>query len=451
MERTIEALDHRDAGAAIRRLAVPTALAMLGDQILGIVDAIAIGTLGVAALAGISGASAVFLVFGIGIFAFGSGLRILGAQAIGGGRSDRFGTIVRSSTVVPVALSAAIALVMMFAARPLMAALLPAGAPVDASAGYLVLRFFCLVPMAVTGQLIVAFATAGDTKLALRVLIAINLIHLPLLFVLALGFGTHHPLGLAGAGLSSLVAESLGLGYALLETRRRPEFRIFASWHIDTTIVRAATSLSWPEFVFLTLQILPDPVTIGLLRPSGVAVVAAFRALTIVNDATWSIPGSLGDAAEVVIGQRIGANDYAGARVFRRRALRISMTTCIVAAVSIALLAWPLAALFTLNRTLATVAALPLAVHVAITLPLKGYAMATIAPIRASGDTRWVMRMGIATTALATAGIAFGVLVLHAGLWAFPFGWSIAWIFRDVVTMLRLRGGDWERRRLAVR
>ena len=38
----IDAIDHRDAGAALRRLATPNALAMVGDQLLGIVDPIAI-------------------------------------------------------------------------------------------------------------------------------------------------------------------------------------------------------------------------------------------------------------------------------------------------------------------------------------------------------------------------------------------------------------------------
>ena len=70
----IEALDHRDAGAAIRRLATPNALALVGDQLLGIVDTIAIGSLGTAALAGITGAAGVFMVLGIGLFAFGTGL-----------------------------------------------------------------------------------------------------------------------------------------------------------------------------------------------------------------------------------------------------------------------------------------------------------------------------------------------------------------------------------------
>ena len=62
--------------------------------------------LGTAALAGITGAVGVFMVFGIGLFAFSSGIRIVGAQAIGAGQSERFGAIVRAATVVPLIIAA---------------------------------------------------------------------------------------------------------------------------------------------------------------------------------------------------------------------------------------------------------------------------------------------------------------------------------------------------------
>ncbi len=74
--------------------------------------------------------------------------------------------------------------------------------------------------------------------------------------------------------------------------------------------------------------------------------------------------------------------------------------------------------------------------------------MTLLAPIRASGDTRFVMLMGIATTAVAVAGIASGVHVLHIGLWAVPFGWTAGWLVRGAITTMRLRTGDWERRTL---
>jgi putative MATE family efflux protein len=447
---TIDAVEHHDAGATLRRLATPNALALLSDQLLSIVDTIAVGALGTAALAGITGATGVFMVLAIGLFAFGTGLRIVGAQAIGAGRSERFGAIVRAAAVTPLAIALLAALASLVAARPLLHAILPPDAALDAAARYLTLRSLCLLPMVCSGLLIVAFATAGDSRLALRVLLVINAVHVPLVFVLVLGVGTHHPLGLTGAGLSSLIAELVGLTYAVRETLRRPELGIFRSWRIDRTLVAATTSLSWPEFVFLTLQIVPEPVTVALLAPAGTEAVAAFRAMSLVSDATWAVPGSLGDAAEVVLGQRIGARDYAGARAFGREAIRIAVLAGAGIGLLVAAAAWPLAALVTLSPVLASLVALPLALHVAGTLPLKCYAMTVLAPIRAAGDTRFVMVMGIATSVVALAGLVLLIRVLHLGLWGFPLAWIVTWLVRGGITALRLRSGDWERRRLAV-
>lgn len=447
---TIDAVEHHDTGATLRRLAIPNALALVGEQLLSIVDTIAIGALGTASLAGITGAAGVFMVLGIGLFAFGSGLRIVGAQAIGAGQSERFGAIVRAAAVTPLAIALVAALASLVAARPLLHAILPPDAALDAAARYLTLRSFCLMPMVCSGLLIVAFATAGDSRLALRVLLTINAVHVPLVFVLALGAGTHHPLGLTGAGLSSLIAELVGLAYAAREAARRPELGIFRSWRIDRELVAATASLSWPEFVFLTLQIVPEPVTVALLAPAGTEAVAAFRAMSLVTDATWSIPGSLGDAAEVVLGQRIGARDYAGAKAFGRAAIRIGLLAGAGIGLLVAAAAWPLAALVTLSPVLAGLVALPLAVHVALTLPLKCFAMTVLAPIRAAGDTRFVMVMGIATSAVAIAGLALAIRGLHLGLWGVPLAWTAAWLVRGGITALRMRSGDWERRRLAV-
>jgi Na+-driven multidrug efflux pump len=281
-------------------------------------------------------------------------------------------------------------------------------------------------------------------------LLVINAVHVPLVFVLALGALTHHAFGLTGAGLSSLIAELVGLAYMVRVTMKRPDLGIFSSRAIDRRLVAQTASISWPEFVFLTLQIAPEPVTIGLLAPYGTETVAAFRAMSLVSDATWALPGSLGDASEVVLGQRIGARDYAGAKTFQRDATRYGVLVCVLVGALVAGLAWPLAAICTLSPALASIAAWPLAVHVGVTLPLKGYAMTVLAPIRGAGDTRFVMVMGIATTIVAVAGIWTGIRLLHFGLWAVPFGWIASWLVRGTITTLRLNGGDWQRRRLAV-
>src|SRR5471032_2404190 len=107
-------VDYRHAGRALARLAVPNAASIVGDQFLGIVDTIVIGTLGATSLAAVTGATTVFVVFVLTMHGFTQGLGILGAQAIGAGESARFGSIVRASLLVPLVIAVSLAIAFMF-------------------------------------------------------------------------------------------------------------------------------------------------------------------------------------------------------------------------------------------------------------------------------------------------------------------------------------------------
>jgi Na+-driven multidrug efflux pump len=441
-------IDHRNVVAALRRLAIPIALAAGADQLLGIADTIVIGAFGPAALAAITAGASVFLTLLIPLYAFSAGPRIMGAQAVGAGDMGLFGRVVRASALVPLAVALVFIAIAFAGARPLLHAILPVDPHAPDAATYVILRAVSLVPIVISGTAIAAFGAAGDTRIALRVLIVINAVHLPLLALLALGIGTHHPFGIIGAGSSSLLSEIAGATYALTQVRSRPDLRIFAERRIDLRLARATFILGLPEFVFLVLMVVPDPITIALLAPLGVTMVAAYRALSVVNDLMWAFPGSLGEATQIVVGQRLGARDVAGAKVFAHDAIRAGVVTCTIAGAIVAILAKPLAQLFTLNLALGALAAGPLALHMA-TAPLKGYGMTALAPIRAAGDTRFSMWLGLLSGGIGVTGIAVGVTVLHLGLWAVPIAWIVAWTARSIATSLRLRSGDWEVRRLA--
>ncbi|MBV8601435.1 MAG: hypothetical protein JO359_07720, partial [Candidatus Eremiobacteraeota bacterium] len=413
---------------------------------LGIADTIVIGVLGTVALAAISAATSVFIVLAIGLWAFPNAARIMGAQALGAGDPRRFGRIVRSSIIAPLAVAAAAAFVSTFAAAPLMGALLGGIPARDAAAHYLILRSISLIPIAISNHAIAAFSAAGDARLAPRTLAIINVIHIPLLVVLALGVGTHVPLGLFGAGLSSLISECVGSFYCLWAVARRPAYHILEPG-IDPAIARTATTIALPDFVTLCLLLIPDAITVAFIAPLGAVAVAAFRAFTLVTDATWAVPGAFGDAIQIVVGQRIGAGDLAGARSFIASANRLAVVVGSVVAVVFIALAWPLTALVTLSPMLASVAALPLALHLT-TLPIKSLGVAMIAPIRAAGDTRFAMWNGVLGAAVAIAAIAFCTQTLHLGLYAIGIAWIVSWTLRTLLSWLKLRTGDWERRRL---
>lgn len=445
MAATSMIVDHRNVGAAFRRLSLPLAVSMLGDQLLGIVDTIAIGSIGTVALAGVTGASAVFIAVIFAVSGFFSGVSIIAAQRIGARDLDGFARTVRAGFVIPMIAAILSAGLSLLFAEPLIGAMVGKLPSAHASGIYLTLRCFSLIPIVISGTLILGLGAAGNRTFGIYVLAIINIVHIPLLLVLALGWGSHHPLGIVGAGISSLISECIAAVYAIAYVLRRPIYRVFSSLAIDWRLAVETARLGFPEVVFLLAVVAPDIVIIAMLAPLGAITIAAFRALNVVSDLTFIVPSPLQAAAQTVIGQRLGAHDVAGARSFFVRARQVAFGVSTLTGMVVAILAWPLAYIFTLNPAVATLAALPLALHM-FTLPLKGYAMVSIAPIRASGDTRFSMFAGLVCSAFVLPITWYGIEIIHIGLYSVPIAWTLAWLARGLLTSARLRGDDWTRR-----
>ncbi len=438
-------VDHTNVGAAFRRLSVPLAVQTLGDQILGIADTIVIGTLGTVALAGVTAATTVFFTLFMAIAGLWSGISIIAAQRIGAHDVDGFARTVRAGSVVPLLAALAVTLASIAGAHPLISAMIGHLASSRASATYLILRCISLVPMNLSATLIVGLGAAGNRKLGVYLLAIINVIHIPLLLVLARGWLTHHPLGIVGAGISTLASETIAAIAAIAYVARKPIYRIFHDLTIDWGLAWRCAWLGVPEVIFGFALVAPDIAIVAMLAPVGAAAIAGFRALNVVSDLTFVVPGPLQTATQTVLGQRLGARDATGARVFLQRALRLAFVVTLATGAIVALGAWPLAYLFTMNAAVASLAALPLALHM-VTMPIKGWAMVALSPIRAAGDTRFSMLLGIVCGALVLPITWFCIERLGLGLYSVPIAWIVAWSARAALTALKLRDGRWASR-----
>jgi putative MATE family efflux protein len=436
-------VDHTNVGAAIRRLSLPLAVQMLGDQLLGVVDTIAIGYIGAAALAGVTAATTVFFTLIMTLSGLWSGLGIIAAQRIGAHDVDGFSRTVRAGFVIPAIAALAIALASLGGAYPLIHAMLGAMPTAGASAVYLVLRCFSLIPINVSATLIVGLGSAGNRKLGVYLLGVINLIHIPLLGVLAFGWFTHHAFGIVGAGVSTLISETCAALFALIYVAGKPVYRIFARMDVDWRLALRCAWLGVPESVFGFAIVAPDMAIVAMLAPLGATLVAAFRALNVVSDLTFVVPVPLQSATQTVIGQRLGARDTDGAQHFLRKAIAATLIVTTATGAIVAIFAWPLSYLFTMNAAVASVAALPLVVHM-ITMPIKGYAMVALSPIRAAGDTNFSMIVGVACGIIVLPVAWLCIEVWHLGLYAVPIAWIVAWSVRAILTAAKLRGGAWQ-------
>jgi putative MATE family efflux protein len=438
-------VDHTRMGAAFRRLSIPVAVQMLGDQLLGVVDTIAIGSLGTIALAGATAANTLFLAIVFAMSGFMSGTAIVAAQRIGAHDVDGFARTVRAGVVVPLLVGVIFLLASFAGSSAAMHWMVGALPSAHASAIYLMLRCASIVPIVISGTLIVGLAAAGNPRFGILVLLVVNLVHIPLLLMLGLGWLTGHPYGIVGAGISSLLSETIAAIYAIVYVARQPQYRVFGELTLSWRLAQRCALLGLPEAVFLLGVMAPDIFIVAMLAPLGAIAVAAFRALNVVSDLTFVVPGPLQSATQIVIGQRLGARDRNGAVWFFERARRFSFGITSLTGIVTALLAWPLAYVFTLDAAVASIAALPLAVHM-VTLPLKGWAMISLAPIRASGDTRFSMTVGILCSVLVIPLAWIGIERLHIGLYSVALGWIAAWTVRALLTQWKLNEGTWMRR-----
>ncbi len=440
-------VDHRNVGAAFRRLSLPTGVAMLGDQVLGIVDTIVIGSLGAVALAGATGAVTAFMAIAFAVLGFMAGGGIIASQRVGAGDVDGFGKTVRAALVMPLVAAIVIALASMLFSEPVLHEMVGRLPSAHASGTYLFVRCLSLIPIAISGTLITGLGVAGNRKFGAIVLAVINIVHIPLVLVLALGWLTHHPFGIVGAGVSSLLSEAIAAAYGVLYVWRRPVYRIFTQLTLDFRLAVECARLGLPEAVFLFTMMAPDAFIVAMLAPFGPVQIAAFRALSVVSDITFVVPSPLQSAVQTVIGQRLGANDVEGAKWFFRRSRVVAFWISAVTGIAAALLAWPAAYVITLSAAVASLAAWPLAAHM-VTLPIKGWAMVSMAPIRASGDTRFSMTIGIVTGLLVVPASYACIRVLHVGLWGVPIAWIFAWSARSIITAIKLADESWTRREL---
>ncbi len=322
------------------RLAAPAAAGAVLHSIYNLVDAFWLGKVGKIALnaPGLSG-PLFFVVFAIG-WGFGTGGTALVAQYTGAGR-EREADRAAAQTILLLCVLISAMVLPVFALAPRILRLMQAPAEAVAPAT-VYLRVFLL------GLPFIAFTMAygsvlravGDTITVVVITGAANVVNLALDPLLIFGVGPFPELGVMGAAVASVIAQSFGAAACLACLLRgrggvrvapadfRPDRGLL--WRVVRIGTPAAVGMSANSFGFVVFQSL-------VINPFGATVVGAFtigfRVLHFVNAPMHA----MASAAAPIVGQALGAGEVKLAR----RAVRLSASVFArMMFVPIALLMW---------------------------------------------------------------------------------------------------------------
>ena len=311
---------------ALVAMAVPIAIGMLFQTLYLLVDLYFVARLGDAAIAGVAGAgTAAFVVMALTQM-LGVGTVALVSHAVG--RKDQAeANLVFNQSVLLSGICGALTLVAGFVlSGPFLRAIAADPAVVAAGTSYLywytpgLALQFALVAM---GSALRGTGIVQPTMMVQMLTVVLNTILAPILIS---GWGTHHPLGPAGAGLASTLAIAAGVAALWVYFVRLEHYVALhrAQWRPQGAIIRRILNVGLPaggEF-FMLFVILG--VIYWVIRGFGPAAQAGFGVGGRVMQGLFLPVMAIAFAVPAVAGQNFGARQYARVRETLYRAALLS-------------------------------------------------------------------------------------------------------------------------------
>ena len=441
--------DRRLLEEAVPRALLRLALPVLASQALRLgyqwVDALWVRGLGVQATAAVTtSVFAMWCVYAMNDL-FGAGLSAYVSQLFGAGDRARAGVAVRKALTASFAIGFGCALVGLVAARPVFAAMDPAGGVVEQGTLYLrtVLLGAPFVLTAMSGE--VAMRAAGDTRTPLLVdllSIVLNVVLAPLLIY---GVGPFPALGIAGAAWATVMAQVVMFAcYVVIALRRHPALPL--AWRAPGQPVRLAGLLRVGVPAAL-IGILFSVVYMAFVRgasPYGEAAVAIVGVANRIEALQFILSLALGYAAATLLGQALGAGETPRAeavlRVAQRWALGISsmMTLVLLLAPQLML------AMFTRDPALMAIG-VPYLRVLSLAVVATGIEIVTAEAVLGSGHTR---EISLIYTVVSLLRIPLAFWVPHwGGVGVLGIAWliTITCVVRAIVLVGWTARGTWKR------
>lgn len=427
-------------------LAYPIVLTQMSHTLMHVVDSIFVGRLGAAQLGALGFAGVwvwtVFCVF----HGAANGVQTFVSQAHGAGDSRRCGRWAWQGlyAVVP---AATLAMLGFAAACPwLLGWLAPTPDIVEPVLAYVRTRPAGMVGLGTWVVLAAFFRGIGDTRTPLVATVIAELANALLAYGLVLGGLGMPKLGIAGAGLSTSIAEWIGAAVLLVAFARRGVVRAFATRPVRPSVA-AIRRFLWtgaPIGGQWLLDMSSFAIFTTLVARMGTASIAANQAMLSLLSLSFMQAYGIGLAATTLVGRYVGAGDLHSATRSYRSARKLAVSLAICVAMLFVLVPEWLTRLYTDDAAVLALAR-PLLALGAVFQLFDALQIVAGGALRGAGDTRWPFAV--------STGAAWVIRLPLVWIFAVQLGggvigaWYAEFVFILALAALlswRFRSGAWQ-------
>jgi putative MATE family efflux protein len=411
----------------------PLLAELLLGMTMGLVGTILAARLGDAQGAAFALCSQVLAMLFVFFRIVGAGVSVVVSQALGGNRPDEAERCARATLGASTWIGGICTVLAVLGAEPMLRAMNAPAAVMPLAVPFLQ----CIAPAALFDAWNTTLASVLRAHMRARATLVFNGVmqgsHLLLAIVLMSGFGSWHGWGLIGYAVALLISRAFGLGLLLWMWRTYlgllPRWHDWWAWQRHTLapvlhigMPGAAENVAWRAgFMF----------SVAMVGQMGTAALATHAYTMQIIHLIMLFGLATGLSAEVVVGHMIGAGRLHQAHRLVRRALVRGLSVTVVVALAAALSGPWLLGHFTQDATIIAAGATLMWLNLALETG-RTFNLLLVNVLRAAGDARYPLVMGIASF----------VLVLGGGSWFFGIhlGWGLAGVWVAYAADEWLRG-----------
>jgi len=318
-----------------------------------------------------------------------------------------------------------------------------------ASSVYFLITALSYPALAVYNANAALFRAIGNSKVPMRIAILVNILNIGGNAFLIYGL----KIGVAGAALSTLVCRIAAAAITTTMLIRDKDSPISLSGLRDVHLIKSMAKnilrVGLPSGIESSMFMIGKLLTQRIFPVFGTSAIAANAIASVINSFSFMPGTAYGIALLTIVGQCVGAGDYAEAKKQTFKIMRLAYITLFIISALIFIFMESLVSLFSLSPEAHNLAKVFLQIH-CISMAV-GWSVSFALPnaLRAAGDVRFVM--------IASTISMWTVRVSMAYLFTFTLGlgslgvWlamGADFIVRGTAFTLRWRSGKWRKKRV---
>lgn len=402
--------ENRIYYSRLRKVAIPIAIQGIVVAVLGLVDNIMVGFLGEAELAAVGIAIQIFNIHYMILFGFVGGTATYTSQFYGSGNKEKIRNVIGFSIRVGMIFSIIFFIVGFFFTKEYLALFTPDPHLIDLAAIYVKAGSWVFLVITVSYPLQVGLKATQQTNVPMVMGLIVFMSNVVLNYLLIFGKFGFPRWGVYGASIATLISRVIELVIVVIfcitdwNYFKGPFKDYFGgSWLLKKKVIKNATPTTINEMLWSMAQ----SAYVAAFARIGTSAYAGYQAATTIRTIFHFAAFSLGEAALIMIGEKLGQGKDDEAFDLGGRLLRSGIIVGIAIGVFMASLSWPLIHLFNLSAAGFKDGALCLVVY-GLTMFITLYSGMLVAGVlRAGGDTKFAMITECSTSWFIGVPIAF--------------------------------------------